>query len=147
MEATLTKIKVNELRVGNWLISERQIPQQVAYVGDTIGFHNEMGGTDKHQRNPIFSYNIEKIHPIPLTPRILEKSGFRLDEDAGNWKSPDMKIWRNRLLMIGEDNGKFYLYNQCEDDFYSWYHPEIKYVHRLQNLCYEHTDELLEVNL
>lgn len=125
---------VKELRIGNWLLTEREIPQQVAYVGETIGFHNETGGTDKHQHNPIFSYDIEKIKPIPLTGEILEKAGFK----------QHLHLWKIKGVTgftIEKRASRFYLKEYKIDA------NPIQTVHHLQNLYYAIKQEELKLEL
>jgi hypothetical protein len=132
-------IKANELRIGNWLITEKGIPQKVEYIGETIGFTNECGGTDKHQKNPIFSYDIDKIKPIPLTPEILEKCGFEHSnfisrefdkEGIYNFKAVDH--WEDGFLII------------CN---FMQAGVMCKYLHQLQNLYFALAGEELLTGL
>lgn len=73
-------MKAEELRIGNYVLGASGEMQRVAYITECIGLHNNIGGTDKYQKNPIFSYDINDLRPIPLTPEILERYGF---EDVG----------------------------------------------------------------
>lgn len=61
-------INIRELRIGNILITENGIPQPIGYITDElIGFRNDCGGIDKHQKNPIISFDIDKVEPLPLS--------------------------------------------------------------------------------
>jgi hypothetical protein len=130
-------IQANELRIGNWLLTESGTPQQVAYIGETIGFHNNMGGTDKHQKNPIFSYDIEKIEPILLTPEILEKVGFEHSYDS---VLPYQDAYENGYFIL---NAQF----ELTDKDGLIISKQIKYVHQLQNLYFTLTETELKIEL
>lgn len=139
-------IDKNELRLGNWLITERGIPQQVAYVGDTIGFHNEIGGTDKHQKNPIFSYDIDYIQPIPLTPEILEKAGFIENPDHEHPQFDEYIHSECKKFGIGDFNGEFWIVDAI-DQWFGSTQPELKYLHQLQNLYFSLCGTELNIEL
>jgi hypothetical protein len=87
------------------------------------------------------------LKPIPLTPEILEKCGFEKDADPYNWANPDWDIYRIKRMSIGVKEGMFAWYNRSDDDFYSSYYPELKFLHQLQNLYFSLTGEELEVKL
>ena len=129
-------MNAQELRIGNWLISARGIPQKVAYLGDTIGFWNNCGGTDKHQKNPIISYDIDKIRPIPLTPEILEKCGFEHTVERF-WRNDPFEI---KMLTM---NAVVYYRPKGYDVLISW----CKSLHQLQNLYYSLTGDELKIEL
>lgn len=137
-------IQANELRIGNWVHYNNGHYCEITAIGSRTILGQQFFNIDKGNDHPIID---EHINPIPITPEILENAGFKINEDAGNWKHSEMKIWKDKRKMIGEEDGKFYLYNQCEDDYYSWYYPEIKYVHQLQNLYFALTGEELEFKL
>lgn len=123
-------IKDTEIRKGNWLISARGIPQKVAYVGETIGFYNEAGGTDKHQKNPIISFDIDKIKGIELTPEIMVKCGF------------DLFPW-GYVKISSKDFGVRINLHTFNYDVSGNSPVKIKYLHRLQNLWQDLTGEEL----
>lgn len=78
--------------------------------------------------------NISVLHPIPLTPEILEKAGFYHSE---NWQKT---WWFNKSISINFHNDKLY-YNDMQRAI------ELQSVHQLQNLYFALTGEELEINL
>lgn len=137
-------INTQELRIGNYLQSETGEYLPVEYVmKDVIGLRNNIGGVQKHQINPIFSYDIEKIKPIPLTEDILLKCGFvqiaylkNIDENF--FLTTDAMGFRLQVEKNHEDG-----YYICE----SLSLNHIKYLHQLQNLYFALTGTELEINL
>lgn len=133
-----------ELRCGNYVIGATGEVQEVAYVGETIGLHNKIGGTDKYQKMPIISFDIDHLKPVPLSPEILEKAGFKIDEDAGNWNTPDHTIYSNGKGSVGVKGDFIGWYFSAGDDYYSWF-KEVKYLHQLQNLFFSLCGEELTI--
>ncbi len=132
-------MKANELRIGNWVNGDDG-PQNVAYLGETIGLWNSIGGTAKYQHNPILSHDIDNLKPIPLTPEILEKSGFVFYNNPNNTPS--------RIYKKDSDFRLCKFYNQ--NHFILWNYPygkAIRYLHQLQNLYYALTGEELNIDL
>ena len=92
----------------------------------------------------IYSYiNIEEIKPIPLTPEILEKNGWKKEVMSRGTKNshwvytkPDIEEYGYFPIYIEKGIGKeFDVYpftdnNVCKQIAY------IKYVHQLQNLLF-----------
>lgn len=93
----------------------------------------------------------KEANPIPLTPEILEKCGFRQDDNCGFWnKNNEGAIfytlnqeWHSFPLKVV--NGVYAKYFDCEDDFYSWSGKPLKHLHQLQNLYYSLTGTELEI--
>ena len=76
------EIKISELSVGDWVRVINQFNAQID------GYHSESGSLSlKTRQGNLVHYRLEDIHPIPLTPEVLEKSGFTHDK----WSK---KIWR-----------------------------------------------------
>ena len=120
-------IKANELRIGNYLHD----------------FHGQLIVEVTWDIIKDLQQNI-KFHPpkpIPLTPEILEKAGFKKDENKANVFSNG-----NELLIEVTEKG---FQSVIESDW-----PElidignpIHYLHQLQNLYFALTGTELEVNL
>ncbi len=118
-------IKANELRIGNWYINTEE-------AGSYYKFEEE----DAH-----FIQDFKSVaEPIPLTPEILEKCGFKIINhihgysfytmDRHNKKHlPPIDWYENRTLYYS------YPVNHC------------KFVHQLQNLYFALTGIELEINL
>lgn len=144
-------IDARDLRVGNWALGANGIPQKVAYVGETIGLHNETGGTDKYQVNPIISFDIKDLQPIPLSPEILEKAGSEKKITTHSCKLFDTTIIYYEL----EFRGMQYITLRVQDFGgelvnYIWessHKVSLNYVHQLQNLVYVVTGNELKIDL
>lgn len=115
-------IKANELRIGNLFIRELCNSRRLEYDDSFILTEEWMG--------KLFSDNIsialQDLHPIPLTPEILEKCGFVLDEDAGYYFL-DLPGKPQNIDRLKVGKGVF--------------------VHQLQNLYFALTGEELKVTL
>lgn len=139
-------VNKSELRIGNYLLGEHGKIQPVEYIGETIGLINEVGGTDKHQKNPIFSYDIEKLKYVILDAKVLTKCGFDIYDDLDN----DYTTYGNNgddsdfFLQIDwrrKENGYCPLIKSVE---YEQIGIDIKYLHQLQNLYFCLTNEELQ---
>lgn len=145
-------MKANELRCGNYVTVPRkeQSPFRVDYF-DRVKVYQDNGTYECTPFGEIpmhpLTWDLVDIDGIVLTTEILEKCGGHISDNGVNWKNPEYEIWVFRGMLVGMLNGKFYLYNNCEDDFYSWYSPEITYLHQFQNLYYCLCSEELEVKL
>ena len=140
----MSVIQPNELRVGNLLQRPEKVRSKLL-DGDFIYFM-----VDAYMIRDCQHYKENwAFEGIPLTPEILEKAGFRILDDAGNWKSPEWNIWCSleTHFMIGELNGEYAYYFSAEDDFYSYYSPKIIYLHQLQNLYFALTGQELTIKL
>lgn len=115
-------VKANELRIGNWVLSNG-VEIQIAL--DNIKWHPTM-------------------IPIPLTPEILEKCGFTLENDniSKYWK---LVINRTEVISI-EDDGSVGLNaeNESSKQGYATYPDICKYLHQLQNLIFSLTGKELQ---
>ena len=134
-------INPRELRIGNWLRDYYGIFRRVEYVGETVGLGNDMGGTDKYQHKPIFSKDLNDIHPIPLTESILIACGFKkrtynyeylFEEHSQMWFKYYSKLGAWQLEVDTSHEGGY------ETDI-----ATIKSLHQLQNLFYCLTGEEL----
>lgn len=87
------------------------------------------------------------IDLIPLTEEWLNKFGFEIDDEAGNWHSPDHTIFKlSNGWSVGKLDDFIGWYNRAEDDYYSGFRPQLKFVHQLQNLYFALTGKELELN-
>lgn len=129
-------MKAEELMLGNWVLQTSNIcglelsePKNIQ-VGakHLMDLVNENTGTYKYS-------------PIPLTPGILEKAGFKEIDDDGlfelNNGSLIIQLQSNYLT-----NNGFSLIVQKMDCFI-----DIHYLHQLQNLYYSLTHTPLNVEL
>ena len=74
--------------------------------------------------------------PIPITPEWLERLGFVINDDDGNWNSRDWVIYSFGSFSVGEKERVYAWRNKADDDFYSTYWPHFKHIHQLQNLYF-----------
>lgn len=140
-------INASELRIGNYIRSNPNGGDGTVIRLHTIGnstVHGEsLDGQLKNLKIDLDRWN----EPIPLTPEILQKCGFDKNEDAGNWHSPEHTIYSTKGISVGVKGDYIGWYNSSEDDFYSSYYPQLKYVHQLQNLYFALTGNELKIDL
>ena len=129
-------IQANELRIGNWITAdENKIASKVFLSGllkvDTILFDG-VG----HSKFDCAEYPFEKLHPIPLTPEILEKCGFiEIDGQIPMWHKDNFWMYWN-----GENlSANFGHIEQLDVD--------VKFIHQLQNLYWCLCGKELEIKL
>lgn len=136
-------MNAGELRIGNYIYDHNNEARQVAYVGDTIGLHNDIGGTQKYQHNPIFSRDINELKPIPLSEEWLLKFGFAVDDAYGVFIYMNKHDHDTDKISFRNSEG-FVCYHVMQ---YRSLCKHIKYVHQLQNLFYSLTGEELKIKL
>lgn len=134
-------INKKELRIGNIIYDATRTIRPVEYIGGTIGLTNDIGGTDKYQHDPIFSYDIDMLSPVELSASILKKCGFKKDEQSmyGGW-----------LIKLNEGESM----RIVNYDSIGWHwpmngynKPVVNYLHQLQNLYHGLTGKELNINL
>ena len=117
-------IQANELRVGNWVNTPHGYTY-ISHVKDLLDCRN--------------------YHPIPLTPEILEKAGFKIHPNSTKhwthwWLTNGWLISQahHTEKAAGVENDKFY---------YDIDNLKIGYLHQLQNLYFALTGEELIIEL
>lgn len=146
-------IKAQELRIGNWVIQGKYGPLPVDGYNISRLESLEKGGNEAEY--------YKEFKPIPLTPEILERSGFENVSSKtgfGLWilgaeNVPGVHvegplnvcyIRKSVVIYFGlSDIGTGFIYGR---DCLSAAAPT-QYVHQLQNLYYALTGEELEINL
>lgn len=126
-------VKANEIREGNYYYYRFDEEEEILKAS-----LRDVGGWDLYY-----------FHPIPLTPEILEKAGFR-KYDIGETDAEDH--W---ILPVdpGDENNylsKFSLTNEMEYKFRDDAGDKsikIESLHQLQNLIFAHTGEELKIDL
>jgi len=106
-------MKANELMIGDWVENDFGEIQKVVEL-------REIGAMLSY--NDIYSY--DEIEPIPLTPEILKKNGWKYNKDYWMWDNDDACFLS---LIEGKDRNAFW-----------WGNPSIivcpiNYVHELQH--------------
>ena len=126
-----------ELRIGNWVFCDEI---NNFYPGGFIQVEEILSDGIERSHGGLTVYELDQIHPIPLTPEILEKAGFTFYDNPN--KTP------SRIYKIGSDFRICKCYNQ--DHFTLWDYPygkSIRYLHQLQNLYFALTGEELNIEL
>lgn len=137
-------MKANELRIGNYVFHK----ENVLRITNIIDFCVNMEfGEQSGERND--EIDIDEISPIPLTPELLEKCGFK----KGN-------ICYNNGYSIELLKTDFYLRPSYEGGFYWGFNESkqkkdcelndvksIHYLHQLQNFYYALIGEELNIEL
>ena len=72
----MAEIKISELSIGDWVEINDFNKVLIKRVSAIDGTRNQIG-IIKNNRGGIYWYCDDEISPIPLTPEILEKNGFR----------------------------------------------------------------------
>lgn len=108
-------MKATELMIGDWVLCPDNMQRQVRYLQvrpSVIG----IGGS---------SYDKNEIQPIPLTPEILEKNGFRK-------KSYIEVVGGLDTYYLGEEIGSFRIH-RLQKGYYQFGLAKINFVHQLQH--------------
>jgi len=132
-------VYAQELRINNWLLDGQSIMRQVEYVGATIGLKNDIGGTDKYQKNPVFSYDIEMLNPVPLSEDILLKCGFEKFYPKP-FSSGHLTLHHNGMFYFRPSYLGGYYWGISEKVIDDYVEPSdckpIQYLHQFQNWWY-----------
>lgn len=122
-------MKANELMIGDWLKHYNGTPMQVTKITTEHFACAENGGMN------CWEYN-NKYEPIPLTPEILGKNGFKLEYFTLEWAR---YIGINDRVVLSNDKeymnsrNEWYVHIDSED-YSSIASCELTYVHELQHL-------------
>jgi len=142
-------IAANELRIGNWLhykIDEMQ-PSGFRLINDKFIQVDSINYDHLLKSELPDSYcinhgNRNYYYPIPLTPEILEKCGFKFrNQNYVTWYYKPLMGFASTMKIFVHDD--FYFFNPYEWNF----QREIKSLHQLQNLYYALTGEELTLSL
>lgn len=112
-------MQANELRIGNWVIKNDGVEDYFHKVG------------------PYDIVSMDNLQPIPLTPVILKKAGFKYSASFG-----DCMYEKDELQM--DENFNPYV---REGDEYLYYGNQLEFVHELQNLYFALNKKELEIQL
>lgn len=110
-------MKAKDLMIGDWVFINN-LPIKVTDIDESEGINREWIGGAVCEDAGCISW--EYIKPIPLTPEILEKNGWYLDEIDGSYRHYDNHFW------IGGRNAPFGI-------MVSNLYQDINYVHELQH--------------
>lgn len=125
----------NELMIGDWVFNaHNRKPEQVAKIGCRLVMldYNDM-------------YEYDLIEPIPLTPEILEKNGWKKAAFNGGYGRKGMRLdgYNGNELPEGVENALSFAQWSIDEHFqyhlleiYMWkgsVHLWVHYVHELQH--------------
>lgn len=129
-------MNVQELRIANWLLFSNKI-QPDKYVQVDPWFFRAFNIETDDINAEVSNY----YSGIPLTPEILEKSGFELQpQRISIWIKGRVKIW------LGHNGAVAYLRHEDKDESYYIPNP-VQNLHQLQNLVFVLTGTELEIKL
>ena len=137
-------IDYKELRIGNYLKGQDDKAHgevlEICYIG-------------KHGRATINGWDYKEWSPIPLTPEILEKAGFK-KWGVGDKKYPGEVFYHKEPMLT--DRLMWSAYEKrvcfCTDTYQDlghrvFYRPRIDYLHQLQNAFFAFYSQELKINL
>lgn len=133
----------SELRIGNWVMIEDSEPHPITGIKSDKIYHFYKG----HE----FHSDLSDARPIPLTPQLLEKAGFRFKKLPENWLNGEngheicLRESADRWLLI---SGHFATVYDSGNIFKGMpICAEIRYLHQLQNLYHSLTGSDLSTTL
>jgi hypothetical protein len=144
-----TQIKAQDLRIGNYIIL-----CGVDYNHDNIFPDPEMDEIIEVSAGTIAdvekngAYTVPFYKPIPITPELLEKAGFRYGNNILHDQSvlEGFRGGKHNKYIISKVNNGFALSSYFASAF-NVIHTDLKYLHQLQNLYFSLTGEELQINL
>ena len=119
-------MKANELRIGNWVMSDPQKP----YKWVMCDFSEWYEDHNSHEYG-------DHTYPIPLTEDWLKKFGF---------ETHDHHDYFIDISKIGEIHSWFSIFSGDEFYYINEFDVKISYVHQLQNLYFALTGEELKID-
>ncbi len=130
-------IKANELRIGNWVSHENKNGKFNFTIKELLS-----KGINIEYNNGCWLIFYEEVNPIPLTPEILKKMGFKIIPKD---RLAVYKLEGLSLMPSGDyDDGRFHAVGCSLDNTKVLY---IFSLHQLQNLYFALTGEELQINL
>lgn len=136
-------IKATELRIGNKVFTDTERDNPIVTVLELLGTYAKTSHKDYPCDVVKASIPYDRLHPIPLTPEIVGKCGFTLDDSEND-----------AVIYYGKDRDRFELHTTLNGgDGYEWrlmyYGPYrvFEFLHDLQNVFFALTREELPVNL
>jgi hypothetical protein len=147
------EILASELRIGNWFQQDASNNNTISrfFTVDEIkryGVRSTYIRQDTNQPHTSL-FSLDSIHPIPLTPEILEKCGFVMLHHLGKIQ-PTFQIdssfelhWANGILYLTFSQDNYDENIDLSEFIIERALPHIQYLHQLQNLYFALTGEEL----
>ena len=121
----MAEIKISELSIGDWVYQKmNDDAYQVQWIEREMVGLIKHTGTEEDGSIRLTAVPLSFIEPIPLTPEILEKNGFR--KNGNKWYTPELFT-----LERWGDNWSIVIACSCGE--YACEVCTIKYVHQLQH--------------
>jgi len=121
-------MKANELMVGDWIKTSNTLPLCGGEIGRVAAISKCLTMDFEFKRNDLIPF--ELVNPIPLTPEILEKNGFRKDKETSQWYFKSEDRLDMGILAAGIDDGCGVGFCVMPNSAITYY---CKYVHELQH--------------
>lgn len=142
------ELTAQELRLGNW------VKWQYGYTS----IDGSKGFTDEYYQVTINTFYTEvansegrsilkELFPIPLTPELLVKIGFKKYSDTSNMDFKMMRLGKVALEYRKNINRYTLVWFDADDDYGNTIVIFIDYIHQLQNLYFALTGTELVVEL
>lgn len=129
----------NELMIGDWVMVndiEHTHPLQVTEIFNKCGAYYATlywDGMPDNVNPEVLTADVDKVLPIPLTPEILEKNGFRIIFEGDLHVSYFQDIGRFHVEIKVDKVGIFQKLSMCDGFWNKITIIECRFVHQLQH--------------
>lgn len=127
-------MKAEELQIGDWIFCDKK-PYRLVNIINT-----ESNIMDVEDDNGFMSYYISRAKPIPITPEILEKNGFKYNKKYDAYTIV-LKGGEDLVYYIGQRSLYLFILHDDKHDWDEELHIYMEYVHEIQ-----HALRLMKIN-